>query len=50
MDAALILGGKLGDRFGRRTYYVIGAVGSTIASVAILAAVGVRRNPEATRH
>ncbi|MFI0349368.1 MFS transporter [Actinomadura sp. 9N407] len=35
MAAALILGGKLGDRFGRRTYYVIGTAGFTVASVAI---------------
>ncbi|OUC90974.1 DHA2 family efflux MFS transporter permease subunit [Streptosporangium minutum] len=35
MAAALILGGKLGDRFGRRTYYMIGTVGFTVASVAI---------------
>ncbi|GAA2884085.1 MFS transporter [Actinoplanes cyaneus] len=35
LAAALILGGKLGDRFGRRTYYLIGVAGFTIASVAI---------------
>ncbi|MET9509461.1 MFS transporter [Streptomyces flavidovirens] len=35
LAAALILGGKLGDRFGRRTYYLIGLVGFTAASVAI---------------
>ncbi|GAA4013085.1 MFS transporter [Streptomyces plumbiresistens] len=35
MAAALILGGKLGDRFGRRTLYLVGVVGFTIASVAI---------------
>jgi EmrB/QacA subfamily drug resistance transporter len=35
MAALLILGGKLGDRFGRRTYYVIGTAGFTLASVAI---------------
>ncbi|MCP2357564.1 EmrB/QacA subfamily drug resistance transporter [Nonomuraea thailandensis] len=35
MAALLILGGKLGDRFGRRTYYMIGTLGFTAASVAI---------------
>lgn len=35
LAATLILGGKLGDRFGRRTYYVIGVAGFTVASVAI---------------
>ncbi|WP_129839611.1 MFS transporter [Streptomyces sp. RFCAC02] len=35
LAAALILGGKLGDRFGRRTYYLIGVAGFTLASVAI---------------
>ncbi|UQA90583.1 MFS transporter [Streptomyces halobius] len=35
LAAALILGGKLGDRFGRRTYYMIGVVGFAAASVAI---------------
>ncbi|UBU08630.1 DHA2 family efflux MFS transporter permease subunit [Nonomuraea gerenzanensis] len=35
MAALLILGGKLGDRFGRRTYYMIGTLGFTVASVAI---------------
>ncbi|GHA97796.1 MFS transporter [Streptomyces chryseus] len=35
LAAALILGGKLGDRFGRRTYYMIGVLGFTLASVAI---------------
>ncbi|HZF92488.1 MFS transporter [Streptomyces sp.] len=35
LAAALILGGKLGDRFGRRTFYLIGVVGFTLASVAI---------------
>ncbi|MFE9851186.1 MFS transporter [Streptomyces sp. NPDC005576] len=35
LAAALILGGKLGDRFGRRTFYMIGAAGFTAASVAI---------------
>ncbi|MEV5886191.1 MFS transporter [Streptomyces sp. NPDC052020] len=35
LAAALILGGKLGDRFGRRTFYLIGVVGFTAASVAI---------------
>lgn len=35
LAAALILGGKLGDRFGRRTFYMIGVAGFTAASVAI---------------
>ncbi|MFV2120610.1 MFS transporter, partial [Streptomyces sp. Act-28] len=35
LAATLILGGKLGDRFGRRTYYLVGLVGFTLASVAI---------------
>ncbi|MFF2406843.1 MFS transporter [Streptomyces sp. NPDC058092] len=35
LAASLILGGKLGDRFGRRTYYMTGVVGFTLASVAI---------------
>ncbi|WP_435972375.1 MFS transporter [Streptomyces sp. Qhu_M48] len=35
LAAALILGGKLGDRFGRRTVYLIGVAGFTAASVAI---------------
>ncbi|WP_327177600.1 DHA2 family efflux MFS transporter permease subunit [Streptomyces sp. NBC_01335] len=35
LAASLILGGKLGDRFGRRTYYLVGVVGFTLASVAI---------------
>ncbi|MGA5097336.1 MFS transporter [Streptomyces lavendulocolor] len=35
LAAALILGGKLGDRFGRRTYYLAGVAGFTLASVAI---------------
>jgi EmrB/QacA subfamily drug resistance transporter len=35
LAAALILGGKLGDRFGRRTFYLIGVAGFTVASVAI---------------
>ncbi|MFI6492322.1 MFS transporter [Streptomyces sp. NPDC050564] len=35
LAVALILGGKLGDRFGRRTFYLIGVTGFTIASVAI---------------
>ncbi|MET9494751.1 MFS transporter [Streptomyces sp. NPDC006552] len=35
LAAALILGGKLGDRFGRRTVYLAGVVGFTLASVAI---------------
>ncbi|MFJ1958771.1 MFS transporter [Streptomyces microflavus] len=35
LAATLILGGKLGDRFGRRTVYLVGVVGFTLASVAI---------------
>lgn len=35
LAAALILGGKLGDRFGRRSYYLVGVAGFTAASVAI---------------
>ncbi|WP_425826296.1 MFS transporter [Streptomyces fractus] len=35
LAATLILGGKLGDRFGRHTLYLIGVVGFTLASVAI---------------
>jgi EmrB/QacA subfamily drug resistance transporter len=35
LAAALILGGKLGDRLGRRTFYLIGVAGFTAASVAI---------------
>ncbi|KOT87402.1 tetracenomycin C resistance and export protein [Streptomyces sp. NRRL F-5755] len=35
LAAALILGGKLGDRFGRRTYYLVGVAGFALASVAI---------------
>ncbi|GAA3004377.1 MFS transporter [Streptomyces fulvorobeus] len=35
LAAALILGGKLGDRFGRRTYYLVGVAGFTAASIAI---------------
>ncbi|MFF5078087.1 DHA2 family efflux MFS transporter permease subunit [Actinoplanes sp. NPDC000266] len=35
LAASLILGGKLGDRFGRRTYYLVGVAGFTVASVAI---------------
>ncbi|MEV8549949.1 DHA2 family efflux MFS transporter permease subunit [Streptomyces glaucescens] len=35
LAAALILGGKLGDRFGRRTLYLTGVAGFTVASVAI---------------
>ncbi|MFJ8650227.1 MFS transporter [Streptomyces sp. NPDC093546] len=35
LAAALILGGKLGDRFGRRTYYLVGVAGFTLSSVAI---------------
>ncbi|MBY8849611.1 MFS transporter [Saccharothrix longispora] len=35
LAAALILGGKLGDRFGRRTFFLAGLVLFTLASVAI---------------
>ncbi|GHH43991.1 MFS transporter [Streptomyces candidus] len=35
LAAALILGGKLGDRFGRRTFYLVGVAGFTVTSVAI---------------
>ncbi|WP_416968077.1 DHA2 family efflux MFS transporter permease subunit [Streptomyces sp. 4F14] len=35
LAAALILGGKLGDRLGRRTLYLVGVAGFTAASVAI---------------
>jgi EmrB/QacA subfamily drug resistance transporter len=35
LAAALILGGKLGDRVGRRTFYLVGVAGFTLASVAI---------------
>lgn len=35
LAATLILGGKLGDRFGRRTLYLVGVGGFTAASVAI---------------
>ncbi|GHD33027.1 MFS transporter [Streptomyces galbus] len=35
LAAALILGGKLGDRFGRRTFYLVGVAGFAVASVAI---------------
>ncbi|QIJ60883.1 MFS transporter [Streptomyces sp. JB150] len=35
LAATLILGGKLGDRFGRRAYYLVGVAGFTLTSVAI---------------
>jgi EmrB/QacA subfamily drug resistance transporter len=35
LAATLILGGKLGDRFGRRTFYLVGVVGFAVSSVAI---------------
>lgn len=35
LAATLILGGKLGDRFGRRRFYLVGVAGFTLASVAI---------------
>ncbi|MFI8192294.1 MFS transporter [Streptomyces sp. NPDC085946] len=35
LAASLILGGKLGDRFGRRTLYLTGVAGFVVASVAI---------------
>ncbi len=33
LTALLLLGGSLGDRYGRRTVYVVGLVGFTVASV-----------------
>ncbi len=35
LAATLILGGNLGDRYGRRTIYLAGVIGFTLASVAI---------------
>ncbi|MEU2223500.1 MFS transporter [Streptomyces sp. NPDC018347] len=35
LAATLILGGKLGDRFGRRTFYLVGVAGFALSSVAI---------------
>ena len=35
LAAILVLGGKLGDRFGRRTVFLIGVAGFTLSSVAI---------------
>ncbi|MGV9907201.1 MFS transporter [Streptomyces sp. NPDC003388] len=35
LAATLILGGKLGDRFGRRAFYLVGVAGFALASVAI---------------
>ncbi|MFI9548841.1 MFS transporter [Streptomyces sp. NPDC052016] len=35
LAATLILGGKLGDRFGRRTFYLAGVAGFAFSSVAI---------------
>lgn len=35
LAATLILGGKLGDRFGRRKIYLFGVIGFTLASIAI---------------
>ncbi|MFJ4621292.1 MFS transporter [Streptomyces sp. NPDC088812] len=35
LAATLILGGKLGDRFGRRTFYLAGVAGFAVSSVAI---------------
>ncbi|MGW4598089.1 MFS transporter [Streptomyces sp. NPDC004457] len=35
LAATLILGGKLGDRFGRRTFYLAGVAGFALSSVAI---------------
>jgi EmrB/QacA subfamily drug resistance transporter len=35
LAASLILGGKLGDRFGRRTLYLAGVAGFVVTSVAI---------------
>lgn len=35
LAASMILGGKLGDRFGRRFYYLVGVGGFVVTSVAI---------------
>ncbi|MCO4697641.1 MFS transporter [Streptomyces sp. RO-S4] len=35
LAASMILGGKLGDRFGRRRYYLAGVAGFVVTSVAI---------------
>ncbi|MEV5364619.1 MFS transporter [Streptomyces cellulosae] len=35
LAASMILGGKLGDRFGRRRYYLVGVGGFVVTSVAI---------------
>ncbi len=35
LAALLILGGKLGDRFGRRTFFLVGMAGFVVSSVAI---------------
>ncbi|SHM56893.1 MFS transporter [Cryptosporangium aurantiacum] len=35
LAAVLVLGGKLGDRFGRHTFFLIGVAGFTVASIAI---------------
>ncbi|SDC65264.1 MFS transporter [Streptomyces prasinopilosus] len=35
LAASMILGGKLGDRFGRRLYYLVGIGGFVVTSVAI---------------
>ncbi|CAM5591309.1 MFS transporter [Streptomyces griseomycini] len=35
LAASMILGGKLGDRFGRRRYYLVGVGGFAVTSVAI---------------
>ncbi len=35
LAATLILGGKLGDRFGRRSFYLAGVAGFALSSVAI---------------
>jgi EmrB/QacA subfamily drug resistance transporter len=34
LGAGLILGGRLGDRFGRRTMFLVGLIGFTVASLA----------------
>ncbi|MGW3407444.1 MFS transporter, partial [Streptomyces zhihengii] len=34
LAASLIPGGRLGDRFGRRTYHLVGVAGFTLVSVA----------------
>lgn len=40
MGVLLVVGGRLGDRFGRRRMFLVGAIGFTLASVACGLAVG----------